>query len=89
MCQALGVSTSGYHAWCRRPASAHTHRDAHLRVLIRASFDASKQRYGSPRILRDLLAGDERVSRKRIIRLMQGDPIESPRAETLQMHDDE
>ena len=75
MCQVLGVSTSGYHAWCRRPASAHTQRDAHLRVLIRASFEASKQRYGSPRILRDLRAEHERVSRKRVIRLMQREQL--------------
>ena len=38
---------------------------------MQASFDASKQRYGSPRIHEDLLEQQERVSRKRVIRLMQ------------------
>src|SRR5688572_6060541 len=71
MCQVLDVSPSGYYAWCRRPASAHTRRDQQLRVLVRTSFDASKQRYGSPRIHEDLLAQQVRVSRKRVIRLMQ------------------
>jgi putative transposase len=75
MCDLLGVSASGYYAWCRRPASAHAQRDAHLRVLVRASFDASKRSYGSPRILRDLLAQQVRVSRKRVIRLMQEDQL--------------
>ena len=75
MCALLGVSASGYYAWCRRPASAHAQRDTHLRVLVRASFDASKRSYGSPRILRDLLAQDVRVSRKRVIRLMQEDQL--------------
>lgn len=75
MCQLLGVSASGYYAWCRRPASAHAQRDAHLRVLVRASFDASQHRYGSPRIHRDLLAEGEAVSRKRVIRLMQEDEL--------------
>ena len=42
-----------------------------LTVLVRASFEASKQRYGSPRIHRDLVEQDEPVSRKRVIRLMQ------------------
>lgn len=40
-------------------------------MLVQASFDASKQRYGSLRIHEDLLEQQERVSRKRVIRLMQ------------------
>jgi putative transposase len=55
----------------KRPESAHAQRDHRLKVLIRASFDASKGRYGSPRILEDLREQQERVSRKRVIRLMQ------------------
>jgi transposase InsO family protein len=42
-----------------------------LKVLVRASFEASKHRYGSPRIYEDLIEQDERVSRKRVVRLMQ------------------
>jgi putative transposase len=42
-----------------------------LTVLVRASFDESKQRYGSPRIHEDLIEQQESVSRKRVIRLMQ------------------
>ena len=44
-------------------------------MLIRASFEASKHRYGSPRIHRDLLEEGEAVSRKRVIRLMQDDDL--------------
>ena len=75
MCQVLGMSTSGYYAWCRRSASAHAQRDRQLRVLVRASFAASKQRYGSPRIHEDLIEQHEMVSRKRVIRLMQEDGL--------------
>ena len=75
LCRALHVSSSGYYAWCRRPASAHARRDRQLRVLVRSSFEASKRRYGSPRIHRDLLEQHERVSRKRVIRLMQEDGL--------------
>jgi putative transposase len=71
MCQVLGISVSGYYAWCRRSESPHARLDRQLRVLIRASFDTSKQRYGSPRIHEDLLEQEVRVSRKRVIRLMQ------------------
>jgi transposase InsO family protein len=77
MCQVLGMSASGYYAWCRRSESAHTQRDRQLRVLVRASFDASKQRYGSPRIQEDLIEQHERVSRKRVIRLMQEDGLKA------------
>ena len=77
MCQVLGISASGYYAWCRRSESAHAQRDRRLRVLVRASFEARKQRYGSPRIHEDLLEQDERVSRKRVIRLMQEDGLKA------------
>jgi putative transposase len=77
MCHVLGVATSGYYAWCRRSESEHAQRDRQLRVLVRASFEASKHRYGSPRIHEDLLEQDERVSRKRVIRLMQEDGLKA------------
>jgi transposase InsO family protein len=77
MCQVLGISASGYYAWCRRSESAHAQRDRQLRVLVRASFEASKHRYGSPRIHEDLLEQAERVSRKRVIRLMHEDGLKA------------
>jgi putative transposase len=77
MCQVLRISASGYYAWCRRSESTHAQRDRQLRVLVRASFDASKQRYGSPRIHEDLLEQKVRVSRKRVIRLMQQDGLKA------------
>ena len=49
LCRALGVSPSGFYAWSQRPESAHTRRDRHVRVLVRASFDASRQRYATRR----------------------------------------
>ena len=77
MCRALAVSPSGFYAWCRRPESVHAQRDRQLRVLVRASFEASKHRYGSPRIHEDLLEQQARVSRKRVIRLMQEDGLKA------------
>src|SRR5437870_2088088 len=77
MCRVLGISASGYYAGCRRSESVHAQRDRQLRVPVRAAFDTSKQRYGSPRIHEDLLEQDERVSRKRVIRLMQEDGLKA------------
>jgi hypothetical protein len=61
MCEVLEVSASGYYAWCRRPESPHAKRDRQLKVLVRASFETSKHRYGSPRVHEDLVAQHERV----------------------------
>jgi putative transposase len=77
LCRVLDVAPSGYYAWYRRPESPHAQRDRQLKVLVRASFAASKQRYGSPRIHEDLREQAERVSRKRVIRLMQEDGLQA------------
>lgn len=71
LCRCLRVTRSGFYAWQTRPESAHARRDRQLKVLVHASFAASKGRYGSPRIHEDLLEQGERVSRKRVIRLKQ------------------
>jgi putative transposase len=72
LCRCLRVTRSGFYAWQQRPDSARTTHDEKLKVLIRASFTASKGRYGSPRIHRDLRDDHrEHVSRKRVIRLMR------------------
>jgi transposase InsO family protein len=76
LCRCLRVTRSGFYAWQGRPESARTKRDRHLKVLVRTSFAASKGRYGSPRIHRDLREDhQERVSRKRVIRLMQEEKL--------------
>ncbi len=46
-----------------------------MRVLIRASHEASRRTYGSPRIYHDLHEQGYRVSRKRVIRLKQAEGL--------------
>ena len=75
LCRCLQVTTSGYYAWCRRPESTRVRDDRRLTILVRASFEASRQRYGSPRIHADLREQQESVSRKRVIRLMQAEGL--------------
>jgi HTH-like domain len=67
MCDVLGVSPAGYYAWCRRSPSRHAQRDQQLRVLVRASFTASKGRYGSPRIHRDLREDHQARARRQLL----------------------
>lgn len=77
LCRCLGVSPSGFYAWRVRPESQRACDDRRLKVLVRASFEESKQRYGSPRIHADLLELKEAVSRKRVVRLMQEEGLEA------------
>ncbi len=75
LCRCLEVTRSGFYAWQGRAESTRARDDRRLKVLVQASFDESKQRYGSPRIHEDLIEQDEQVSRKRVIRLMQADGL--------------
>jgi len=65
------VSPSGFYDWRQRPESARTVRDRQLRVAIRASHEASHRHYGRPRVWKDLHEAGERVSEKRVGRLMR------------------
>ena len=71
MCRVLGLSTSGYDDWLHRRPSARALRDAELKVRIKAIWRESAETYGSPRIRAALRAEGERVSRKRVARLMR------------------
>jgi transposase InsO family protein len=91
-CRALRVSPSGFYAWQLRPESARARRDRHLRVRIRASHEGSRQRYGRPRIWKDLHEEGERVSEKRVARLMQVEGLRARahqrfRSTTMSEHD--
>ena len=77
LCRCMHVTRSGFYAWRRRPVSAHGQEDARLRVKVRAFFAASNRRYGSPRIHEDLREDGHRVSRKRVVRLMQEDGLQA------------
>ena len=77
LCQVLQVSPSGFYASRGRPESTHAQTDRRLRVLVRASFDESRQRYGSPRIHEDLIEQAVHVSRKRVVRVMQEEGLQA------------
>lgn len=77
MCEVLGVSSSGYYDWLKRPLSATAKTNQRLVTKIRRYHHASSERYGSPRIHQDLRAGGENVSRPRVARLMRAFGIQS------------
>lgn len=75
LCRVLGVARSGFYAWLEREESPRSTEDRRLKVSIRASWKRSRQTYGSPRILEDLKAEGEAISRKRVARLMREDGL--------------
>ncbi len=77
MCELLGVSTSGYYAWLRRPPSVRELLDRELTETIIEIWKASDRTYGAPRIHAEL-ADDYniRVGKKRVARLMRAAGIQ-------------
>ena len=71
MCRVLGLSTSGYYGWLRRRPSARSRRDEEVKFRIMEIWTESRETYGCPRIHAALAAEGERVSRKRVARLMR------------------
>ena len=71
LCEALGVSRSGFHAWLGRPRSARSRSDEALGAKVRTSFIASDRTYGARRVWHDLLADGVACGLHRIERLMR------------------
>jgi len=71
MCRVLGVSASGYYAWCRRKPSRRAQDDDVVLTQIRRCHQRARGTYGAPRIHRDLRDAGRRVGRKRVARLMK------------------
>ena len=72
MCETLGVSKSGFHAWERRAPSERALSDAWLTSRIKEVHENARGVYGSRRVQAELRLGqDIVVSRKRIRRLMR------------------
>jgi putative transposase len=70
MCRVLNVTRSGFYAWRKREPSERARTDQRLRIEVRVIHGQSHGRYGSPRIHQELQSKGERVSRKRVARLM-------------------
>lgn len=77
LCEVLGVSRSGFHAWQHRPCSPRLRSDAHLATQVAAVHKRSRGTYGSPRVHAELKAKGVRVGKKRIARLMRENGIQA------------
>lgn len=79
MCEQLGVSRSGYYAWQRRPESARQASDRALAEDVARVHQESRRTYGSPRVHAELRTRGQRVSRKRVVRLMRAQGLAARR----------
>jgi putative transposase len=75
LCEALGVSRSGFHAWIRRGRSARAIDDEIVGAKVRASFVARSRTYGASRVWRDVLADGVSCGLHRIERLMRAQAL--------------
>jgi transposase InsO family protein len=77
MCRVLEVERSGFYAWRSREESNHAVDDRRLAVEVRAAFEESKRRYGSPRVYRVLRRRGVKVGRHRVARLMSEQKLQA------------
>ena len=71
LCEALGVSRSGFHAWLTRSPSRRAREDETLSAKVRASFLDSDRTYGARRVWHDLLEDGASCGLHRVERLMR------------------
>lgn len=79
LCSALGVSTSGYYAWCQRRPSARTVENARLLGCIQQLHMQAREAYGAERLWRALRATGESCGRHRVRYLRRIHGIQSKR----------
>jgi transposase InsO family protein len=70
MCRLLGVASSGYYAWAKRPRSQRAKTDEAVLMEVSVARGVSRGTYGAPRIHAELAAKGIRVGGKRVARLM-------------------
>lgn len=78
MCGLLEVTRQGYYAYATRPPSARVGAELALCKAIREIFEATRETYGSPRMLRELRNRGFRVGKRRVERAMRGMGITPP-----------
>ena len=71
MCEALGVTASGFYAWHSRGPSARKRAGLLLGDRIEAIFKGSRSTYGRPRIQAELRDAGIAISNRRAARLMR------------------
>ena len=84
LCEALGVSRSGFHAWLAQPPSARARSDEIFGARVKASFVGSDRTYSARRVWHDVLAEGTACGLHRVERLMREQALRArPRRRSL------
>jgi len=77
MAQMLNVSRSGYYEFLLKGEPTRATENKKLKKRIRDIYEKSRKVYGSPRIHQELKREGEKVSRKRVARLMKEEGLQA------------
>lgn len=69
LCRLLGVSVSGYYAWCKRAASSRRQAEPRLEAEIQAAHVRTRETFGPERLQKELAGRGVEVGVHRIKRL--------------------
>ena len=79
-CGLLGVSRSGFYAWCTRQESRRAQHNQQLVAEMRRIHAEVDRTYGSPRMQQELVARGYACGRHRVARLMQRHGVRAKQA---------
>jgi putative transposase len=85
LCRVLKVSRSGYYRWRHSSEGLRAREDRKLLEEIRAIFEKSGGRYGSPRVYRELKAQGVGCSKHRVERLMRKAGLQARRRRSFKV----
>lgn len=71
MCEVLVASRSGFYDWLSRDSSTKQIRLEQLKSTMRNIFNKSRQTYGTPRMLKALLAMGYQIGKEKVAELMR------------------
>ena len=77
LCRVLNVRRSGFYAWLDAEESAHAKAERVFAIEVRATFEDSRRRYGSPRVWRELRRQGKHIGRHRVARLMREQALQA------------
>jgi putative transposase len=77
MCRVFKVTRSGYYDWLKRTPSKRAIQRQQITRQIKALYQESRCRYGSPKITDELRDNGWKVSRPRVARIMRSEGLKS------------
>ena len=77
MCKVFKISRSGFYAWQKRKPSARQRENQQVTKEIKIVYKTSKNRYGSPKITKELTDRGWIISRPRVARILRSEGLRS------------